>query len=137
MERLKYIIIDEIDMVKNNRMKQFLVENVPKIYLDLSEKSLKHILLTNTCSEGTSKQPNSSEQESSTQVGFLDHTCQVYDNMLKEITVEILITIEMINKICSRLLKGQNKESVKIVIGVLLDHTNKIINQFEHLKHEF
>ena len=122
MQNLKFVIIDEIDMVKNIRMRQFLVDNVPKVYSDL--KNSDNSILT-----------DSSKEQNSYGLEFLDHTCQVYDNMLKEITVEILITIEIINNISSKYIKNEPCEkSAKIIIGILLDHTNEIINQFQHLK---
>ena len=72
---------------------------------------------------------------------------QFYDDLLKSNSVEILITIDMINELVDEFIQDckffiffvsenwiDQYQDVRVVVQILLEHFSQVINKFENLK---
>ena len=55
-----------------------------------------------------------------------------YDRMMKNNSVEILITLEMIEAMAEEFMKHGSGKDVQVIIDLLLDHINQVITKFEN-----
>lgn len=62
---------------------------------------------------------------------------QFYDDLLKSNSVEILITIDMINELVDEFIQDYQYQDVRVVVQILLEHFSQVINKFENLKRQF